>query len=116
VLVHYRRLARTAMLNNENLRLTIDSHIQCSLPSQWNVSQRAEVIVRDVPNVYILELKFCNQMPSLFKDLLRTFPLARTSFSKYRSAIDAWEVQHLAAANPARIETINHATHPCGNT
>ena len=71
----------------ESLRLTIDSQLQASRARGWRVASTSDAASRtervDVAEVEILELKFHNQMPHLFKELLRTFPLRSTGFSKY---------------------------------
>ncbi|QDT05388.1 VTC domain protein [Rubripirellula lacrimiformis] len=94
--VHYRRFARTATFDGESLRLTIDSNLQASPAQGWLVaaasdphppSQRLQAT-----DSQILELKFYNHMPHLFKELLRTFAIPATGFSKYRTAVQAWQL------------------------
>ncbi|TWU35730.1 VTC domain protein [Novipirellula aureliae] len=89
--VHYRRFARTSTLSTNHLRLTIDSRLQTSPANGWNVastSDRANQSQRvSATDVEILELKFQNQMPHLFKELLRTYAIAETGFSKYRTSV-----------------------------
>jgi hypothetical protein len=101
VQVHYRRFARTAILGNESLRLTIDSHLQSSLPQGWQVMNREQVKVIDSANVEVLELKFHNHMPSRFKDLLRSIPIKLTPFSKYRTSVEACELISSNAMPPS---------------
>ncbi len=94
VQVHYRRFARTSTLAGESLRLTIDSHIQASQISGWDDSLVSSCSMdsprRNASPVQILELKFHNHMPMLFKELLQQFAIPTSNFSKYRSAVDAW--------------------------
>ncbi len=89
--VHYRRFARTSTFGSESLRLTIDSHLQASSACGWLVASTSDKVNRrqrlNATNVEILELKFHNQMPHLFKELLRTFAIPATGFSKYRTAV-----------------------------
>ncbi len=89
--VHYRRFARTSTLEGENLRLTIDSQLQASQVSGWDdslVNSQSDNLPRqDVSPVQILELKFHNHMPVLFKELLQQFALPANGFSKYRTAV-----------------------------
>lgn len=105
VQVHYRRFARTSTLDNESLRLTVDSHLQTSRISGWEdslVNSRAnELPRRDVSSVQILELKFHNHMPLLFKELLMQFSLPASGFSKYRSSLDAWGLAAAAGQFPS---------------
>ncbi|TWU48516.1 VTC domain protein [Rubripirellula tenax] len=92
VQVHYRRFARTSTLGGESLRLTIDSHLQASPANGWQVAASSDNANRtariDTADIEILELKFLNQMPHLFKELLRTFAIPATGFSKYRAAVE----------------------------
>ncbi len=104
VQVHYRRFARTSTLGGESLRLTIDSQLQARPDDGWNVVSTSENANRERINATdaeILELKFHNQMPHLFKELLRTFAIPATGFSKFRTAIDAWELATVTPECPA---------------
>lgn len=85
--IGYRRFARTSTLNGANLRLTIDSHMSASPINDWSVSALPFRGFTSIADCHILELKFHNQMPHLFKELLRTFPIPATGFSKYRTAM-----------------------------
>jgi hypothetical protein len=100
VQVHYRRFARTSTLEGESLRLTIDSHLQASRVSGWDDSlvrnQSSGERRQNVSPVQILELKFHNQMPWLFKELLRKFAIPASGFSKYRSAVDGCQLLETA--------------------
>ncbi len=93
VQVHYLRFARTAVLGGESLRLTIDSQLHASPSYGWHVSSQSsnsEVSERTAAGTEILELKFHHRMPPLFKELLRTFPIPATGFSKYRTAVEVF--------------------------
>lgn len=90
--VHYRRFARIGEVADENVRLTIDSRLQASHVAGW---MQSAVLDRDLPvtrhalpTVHILELKFSQQLPELFKQLLREFHLPAGSYSKYRTSLD----------------------------
>lgn len=88
--VHYRRFARMLELGHQPIRLTIDSHLESSLPlADGNICDRPTNEKRPFGSLEILELKFNGMMPDLFKELLETFPLQATGFSKFRSAVDA---------------------------
>ena len=89
--VHYRRFARTATIHDENLRLTIDSQLQASRVDGWH-----DTLIANHPShasrfnlspVHILELKFHNHMPLLFKELLSKFAIPAGGFSKFRTAV-----------------------------
>jgi hypothetical protein len=92
VLVHYRRFARTAYLGGESLRLTIDSEIEARVARDWSVATRDEgrqiEQVQQIGGARILELKFNNSMPALFKQLLQAYPILATQFSKFRTAVN----------------------------
>ena len=101
VQVHYRRFARMATLDNQSLRLTIDSQLQASRITGWHdsliASRSSDACRVDISPAHILELKFHNHTPVLFKQLLCQFALPTSSFSKYRTAVGACE---LVAAAP----------------
>lgn len=104
VQVHYRRFARTSTLDGENLRLTIDSHLQASPVSDWDeslVSRHSHgELRRDVSAVQILELKFHNHMPWLFKELLKEFAIPANGFSKFRSAVKCCQLVDVPEQSP----------------
>lgn len=85
--IGYRRFARTSTLGDEHLRLTIDSQIAATPSNGWNVSGTCSGALGSIADCEILELKFHNQMPHLFKELLRQFAVPATGFSKYRTAM-----------------------------
>ena len=85
--IGYRRFARTSTLDGENLRLTIDSNMHAGPIDGWNIASDSSNAFGSIGDSEILELKFHNQMPHLFRELLRTFPIPATGFSKYRTAI-----------------------------
>ena len=64
-----------------------------ALPIQgWNVTKGRSHEERPrnaLTDSEILELKFNDTMPLLFKELLRSFPLPVAAFSKYRTALTA---------------------------
>jgi hypothetical protein len=83
----YQRFARTATLEGRPLRLTIDrqlraTHVACWEPIAMDSTSHPSLVVTEV-----LELKFSDFMPHLFKQLLLEFPLAGRGFSKYRTAM-----------------------------
>ncbi len=85
--IGYRRFARTSTLGGENLRLTIDSHMVARPTDHWKVSADFREGSASIADCEILELKFHDRMPHLFKELLRTFTIPATGFSKYRTAM-----------------------------
>ncbi len=93
--VSYQRFARISIHNGESLRLTIDNRLTASpaegckvlaFPGDRADTQTPQVAFGDHE---ILELKFHNHIPYLFRELLRTFAIPLTGFSKFRTAIEA---------------------------
>ncbi|QDV62323.1 VTC domain protein [Crateriforma conspicua] len=90
VRIAYRRFARTAQVNGQTIRLTIDDCMTASPADGWTVPLASE-FCPDVQfgNGKVLELKFNGILPLMFKDLLRTFTIPASGFSKYRHAMQA---------------------------
>ncbi|EMI57342.1 polyphosphate polymerase domain-containing protein [Rhodopirellula sallentina] len=120
--IAYRRFARTSMVNGENLRLTIDSNMVARSPRGWSVAMPGDVYgddarsgFRSIGEFEILELKFEKQMPHLFKELLRSFPIPGTRFSKFRTAMKhqlrRTDRAHTGVARPAIPDAAFHRTH-----
>ncbi|QDT41723.1 VTC domain protein [Gimesia alba] len=99
-LVHYQRFAQTARHQNRTIRLTIDSQLTGCRSSLWEVPNRAPRWTSLSPEIEILELKFHNVLPPLFKKLLLEFPILSTGFSKYRTVMAASEC---IASQPASL-------------
>jgi hypothetical protein len=91
VMVHYRRFARMSHIGEEDLRLTIDTHLGASPVNGWTVLPRTDVANSEqtIASGSILELKFHNVLPALFKQLLQQYPISAANFSKYRTAFSA---------------------------
>ena len=89
--IAYRRFARVATLKGESMRLTIDHDMRASTIRDWQVNHAATNHMSEMPfgDCEILELKFHGSMPWLFKQLLKTFAIPATGFSKYRTAVAA---------------------------
>ncbi|MEZ6048668.1 MAG: polyphosphate polymerase domain-containing protein [Planctomycetaceae bacterium] len=84
--VQYQRFARTEVIQGESLRLTIDSELQAA--STTSCLFRDTLPLQSIETPDILELKFHNRMPLLFKQLLSQFPLTCQGFSKYRTSVE----------------------------
>jgi hypothetical protein len=87
--IAYRRFARTSTFGGESLRLTIDSEMNARPIDDWSIASSSQNDLQHrLPfgEHEILELKFNNHMPHLFKELLSTFEIPETGFSKYRTA------------------------------
>ncbi len=97
--ISYRRFARVAERNGECMRLTIDSDLHAGSVCGWQVGRPSSKQMSTTFGQHqILELKFDNSMPLLFKQLLQTFAIPSTAFSKYRTAVEAHELRELAHA------------------
>ena len=84
---------RTAMVGRQkdgsSIRLTLDDDLCATMVDTAAFPPAAGGSVGIVPGLQILELKFLGEMPALFKELLESFTLTRTSVSKYRAAAAA---------------------------
>lgn len=100
--IAYQRFARTTTHNGENLRLTIDSQMTASPVKGWSVATPPSDEIQDrrsFADGEVLKLKFHNQMPHLFKELLRTFVIPATGFSKYRVAMQWMQTTRLSGGS-----------------
>lgn len=86
-LVHYQRYARIAAHQGRTIRLTIDNQLAGRRYCLWEVPGRLATLNELSPDLEILELKFYETLPPLFKHLLLEFPILATGFSKYRTAV-----------------------------
>ncbi|MCC9642807.1 polyphosphate polymerase domain-containing protein [Rhodopirellula sp. JC740] len=106
--VHYQRFARMADASGQNIRLTIDSHLHASPARGWQVAREDDAHERahrvQATEYEILELKFHRYMPHVFKELLRTFPIPVTGFSKYRAAVRCWNLDQAVPVCEAPAE------------
>lgn len=91
--ISYRRTARVAMTPSGPIRLTLDEGIRC-MPATSLAFQGGEGNPLLPGNQFILELKYRQQMPSLFKRLVELFLLNPKPISKYRLAVTALGYVH----------------------
>lgn len=87
--ITYRRLAWTGAAEDGPIRLTIDDEIVAAPALSWEVPAMPLTGHRLVAGNRIVEMKFCRTLPTLFRTLIQDFRLEVTSFSKYRTAVDA---------------------------
>lgn len=86
--IRYQRMARVSMSAGGPLRLTVDD--QLSAWSAEGYSLEGSPAPLDLlSDRVILELKFRQAVPALFKRLVETFDLAPQKLSKYRTAAPA---------------------------
>jgi hypothetical protein len=85
--ISYHRLARVGMRDSGPIRLTLDERL-CVMP-------RADVgfgngdAMAALPQKMVLELKYRDSLPALFKQLVEEFLLTPRRVSKYRFAVGA---------------------------
>jgi hypothetical protein len=99
-LVTYDRTALTGATPEGPVRLTIDRQIRGRVADVWQVA----TVDSGIPLLAgqpILELKFLDHMPQVFKALVAHFNLMPASVSKYRVCREAWA----AATAPAPAAT-----------
>ncbi|SMP73108.1 VTC domain-containing protein [Neorhodopirellula lusitana] len=91
VQVAFERFTRASVLNGEKLRLSIDSDMRVGPVDGWKLADGGLADsagkFETLGDHLILKLKFRDQMPHLFKELLRAFPLPSVRFSKYQVAM-----------------------------
>lgn len=88
--ISYRRLARESQGRFGRFRLTLDHSIRAQTLQSPLFSGGSSSCgeIDCCPDELILELKFDQSMPALFKGLVEDFRLGESSFSKYRSAVE----------------------------
>jgi len=87
VIVRYIRHAFVAETSSNTARLTIDSHICAERASDYYLPTFSRQGCELLPHARIVELKFNDYLPPLFRKLLIEFGLSAGSFSKYRTAV-----------------------------
>ncbi len=99
---------RTAMvgqqLDGSLVRLTLDEEL-CAARVQAPAFGQPHSGIRLAGGDQILELKFLGEMPVLFKELLESFTLTRSSVSKYRIAATALGMAARRNEESARRDT-----------
>lgn len=94
-LVSYQRTAFNALVGPDAVRLTLDREILARPCRDWKVERVYEGLAVN-PNTWVLEIKFPDALPVLFKRLLEEHKLVQSGFSKYRSACEAmWDLNRL---------------------
>ncbi|MFO1500351.1 MAG: polyphosphate polymerase domain-containing protein [Verrucomicrobiota bacterium] len=97
----YDRVARVGMMPEGPIRLTVDRNVRAFVTGEYQVAEMASWMPL-LPDRCILELKFRQEMPPLFKSLLQALSLAPQPVSKYRLSVQAFGLAPEAnAAQPA---------------
>lgn len=85
--ISYQRMARVAPAHRGSIRLTVDENL-CALPaSQIAVNGSDEGGTALLEDSAIIEMKYCGDVPVLFKQLVEEFSLNAQPVSKYRLAV-----------------------------
>lgn len=85
--VTYQRFARVGMTPAGPVRLTLDSGLCGERTADWSVPKSLLGTNSLLSGRSILELKFRDVVPSLFKELMQTLQLSTGRFSKYRETV-----------------------------
>jgi hypothetical protein len=89
--IGYTRTAFLSATANGPLRLTLDRSVLGTLATTWTVPPRVEG--RELlPEEVILELKYRNNLPILFHDLLAVLPSRLAGVSKYGRCVETWNL------------------------
>lgn len=86
--VTYQRFACIGTSSNGPLRLTIDSQLHCQAANDWSVPAQPLLSNPLLKNQQILELKFHETLPDLFRDLIHDQRLNIATYSKYRQSVE----------------------------
>ncbi len=84
-LVEYKRFAFFGFESGSTLRLTIDIDIITQRHAEWSVPSIEEPTM--VSDEAVIEIKFPELLPTLFREFLLRFGLTPVGFSKYRTAM-----------------------------
>ena len=87
--VTYQRFACVGTSIFGPIRLTMDSQLRCQPANGWTVPSEPLASGALLQDRQILELKFCDTIPNLFRDLIRDLHLNIATFSKYRQSVEA---------------------------
>ncbi|MBI5757411.1 MAG: polyphosphate polymerase domain-containing protein [Planctomycetales bacterium] len=87
--VTYQRFVRIGAATDGPIRLTIDGTLRATTAADWHVPSDAIPGESLINGQRIVELKFCETLPTLFRGLIQDYQLQLTSFSKYRTSVEA---------------------------
>jgi len=101
--ISYSRLARVAEAEYGPVRMTLDTHVRALPIDSIAFSTRDAQLI--LPDHAVLELKYTDVFPSVFKRLVAEFRLSPHRASKYRAAVDALDLMREPAAAVAASAT-----------
>ncbi len=85
--VSYWRTALTGESDGAMFRLTLDRHLRCQAASDIRV-QAVDAPPQLLCDDVIVEMKFCDTLPGLFKRLMTELQMTPTGVSKYRRSVE----------------------------
>ncbi len=85
--VSYWRTALTGSHNGDSFRLTMDRDLRCQRATDMRV-QEVATPPRLLRDDVIVEMKYCDTLPGLFKRLMTDLQLTPTGVSKYRRSVE----------------------------
>jgi hypothetical protein len=88
-IIGYDRVAHVGMTTSGPCRLTMDRNVHCALSNGFDFDGPGTGLLLFAGDV-ILEFKYRESLPSLFKMLVEDMALAPAAVSKYRTGIQAW--------------------------
>lgn len=86
--VTYYRTARVGSSAAGPIRLTVDANIRIATADGWQVHSCISDAAQVLPDRQIVELKFREFLPTVFRQLIQEFELLPTTFSKYRESVE----------------------------
>jgi hypothetical protein len=98
--VTYQRFVRVGSTAQGPVRLTIDSALRAEPAIGWDVPSRPLNSDSLLADEQIVEFKFSDSLPAMFRGLIQDMSLRVTSFSKYRLSIGSC-LGHLLTDGPA---------------
>ena len=85
--VSYMRIARVGRTADGPVRLTLDEGMTALASDSFSFETGTGTVLLD--GFAIIELKYRNSVPALFKEAVETFALSPARWSKYRAAAEA---------------------------
>lgn len=99
--VSYERFARVGVTAEGPVRLTIDARLLSRAADDWQVPTSSLTGASLIDGQRIVELKFRETLPTLFRGLIQDLRLEPASFSKYRASAAACVPAALLAVEPS---------------
>jgi hypothetical protein len=94
--ISYSRLARVAEAEYGAVRMTLDTHVRALPIDSLEFGRRDGHLI--LPDQAVLELKYHDVLPSIFKRLIEEFRLTPHRASKYRAAVQTLDLMQEPAA------------------